>query len=123
MELSEEEKKAIELLRNKNTEYYYRFIDVRDAVSTLLNLIDKQQKEIEELKQNRDEYKEEYKKLLNARYYDYISKDKIKEKINELETLYNCNLDTALTSYEMFHFVRSYVDKVKNILNELLEDK
>lgn len=51
-----------------------------------------------------------------------ISKDKIKEKINELETLYNCNLDTALTSYEMFHFVRSYIDKVKNILNELLGD-
>ena len=46
--MSEEEKKAIELLKNKNTEYYYRFIDVRDAVSTLLNLIDKQQKEIEE---------------------------------------------------------------------------
>ena len=46
--LNEEEKEAIELLKNKNTEYYYRFIDVRDAVSTLLNLIDKQQKEIEE---------------------------------------------------------------------------
>lgn len=51
-----------------------------------------------------------------------ISKDKIREKIKELEALYNCNLDTALTSYEMFTFVRSYIDKVKNILNELLED-
>ena len=51
----------------------------------ILNVINKQQKEKEELKQNRDEYKEEYKKLLNARYYDYIRKDKIRAKIKELE--------------------------------------
>lgn len=43
------------------------------------------EKEIEELKQDRDEYKEEYIKLQNARYYNYISKDKIKAKIEEIK--------------------------------------
>ena len=105
MELSEEEKKAIELLRNKNTEYYYRFIDVRDAVSTLLNLIDNQQKEIEEkstiifagaekVKQLENEIKDlketnednAEKSLLNDIFIkkNYISKDKIRELLKKL---------------------------------------
>lgn len=49
----------------------------------LKKVIEQQQKEIEEIKQNRDEYKEEYIKLLNARYYNYISKDKIRKRIEE----------------------------------------
>ena len=53
----------------------------------LKKVIEKQQKEIEELKHNRDEYKEEYIKLLNARYYNYISKDKIREKIEGLKEI------------------------------------
>lgn len=113
MELSEEEKKAIELLKNKNTEYYYRFIDVRDAVSILLNLIEKQQKEIEELKQNRDEYKEEYKKLLNARYYNYISKDKIREIIAEYQKQLQ-SADTERTAIMLSNFIM--------VLNDLLEE-
>lgn len=47
--MSEEEKKAIELLSKKNTEYYYRYVDVREAVSIVLNLIKKQDKIIKEM--------------------------------------------------------------------------
>lgn len=95
MELSNEEKKAIELLKNKNTEYYYRFIDVRDAVSTLLNLTDKQQKEIEEknclidvlqhrIEELLDNKKEiNYIKPIDIPVHNYISKDKIRERIKE----------------------------------------
>ena len=105
--MSEEEKKAIELLKNKNTEYYYRFIDVRDAVSTLLNLIDKQQKEIEEkttiimagaekvkqlekgnrsLMESRIKWKNRYYKE-KAKNKEFISKDKIKNKIEQLKEI------------------------------------
>ena len=93
--MSEEEKKAIELLRNKNTEYYYRFIDVRDAVSTLLNLIENQQEEIEEkstiilagaekvkqLEKEIEELKKENKEIRDWKYVidNPIDLDKLKE--------------------------------------------
>ena len=64
-------------------------ISVENAALTLIMVraekVKQLEKEIEELKQNRDEYKEEYIKLLNARYYDYISKDKIKELKEKVE--------------------------------------
>ena len=71
--LSEEEKKAIESLR-KNRGVSFAQADI------ISNLIEKQQKEIEELKK----YEEGYK-LLNYGLDNYISKDKIKVKIAEYD--------------------------------------
>ena len=71
MEFTKEEKKAIEWLKKSE------FFSARLYGPIILNLVEKQQKEIEELKHNRDEYKEEYIKLLNARYYNYIRYTKI----------------------------------------------
>lgn len=51
----------------------------------------------------------------------YISKEVIKEKIEELEKLCNISGDTAFTSYEMFVFAKMYASKVKNILQDLLK--
>lgn len=51
----------------------------------------------------------------------YISKEVIREKIEELENSYNISDDTVFTSGEMFIFVRDYTYKVKNILQELLK--
>ena len=98
MELSEKEKKAIEWFKSdlemtKEMGKKWGFQEEIKNNEIILNLIEKQQKEIKELKQNRDEYKEEYIKLQNSRYYNYISKDKIREKIehynNELEHIKN----------------------------------
>ena len=50
--MSEEEKKAIEILRSDKSDFYYRFIDVKNSVEILLNLIEKQQKEIKELEED-----------------------------------------------------------------------
>lgn len=61
--MSEEEKKAIELLSKKNTEYYYRYVDVRGAVSIVLNLIENQQKELNNLKEIEQSHQEENGKL------------------------------------------------------------
>lgn len=77
--LSDEEKKAIEWLKKAD------WFSARLYSPTILNLIEKLEKEIEELKEDRDEYKEEYIKLQNARYYNYISKDKIKAKVIEVK--------------------------------------
>lgn len=140
MELSEEEKKAIEYIKefkNEVLEGVGNKSTMAKNIDILLNLIDrlqkeieekrtiifagaekvkelekgnqslmdsrkkwknryyKQRKEIEELKQNRDEYKEEYKKLLNARYYNYISKDKIRERKKHNEKQKNVVVSVA----------------------------
>ena len=118
MELTGEEKKAIEWFKEDLTkekeemEYYNEYKkQVIKRNEKLLNLIEKQQKEIEELKQNRDEYKEEYKKLLNARYYDYISKDKIREKMREI-------MGYTISSSEERHCQNYAYDRLKELLEE-----
>ena len=107
MELSEEEiiRNVKRIIEYKVISNYINNYDCR-VIQGLLDLYYKQQKEIEELKQNRDEYKEEYKKLLNARYYDYISKDKIKELKEKVEK------EMISNPYDFSYMI-----------NELLEEK
>lgn len=100
MELNEEEKKAVEVLKNKRASEQM-LISGKMCVDMLINLITKQQKEIEEKNiainkqsitiskqlQEIQELKEENKEqsLLISTYYvaqNYIPKSKIKE-INE----------------------------------------
>ena len=91
--LSDEEKKAIEIikfLQNKCIQEngtgmmpIYRIDDLANAIKILLNLIEKQQKEIEELKKPKYVINcetNEITKLTN----DFVSKDKIKVKIEDI---------------------------------------
>ena len=55
--MSDEERKVIEELKNKKADY---FMISNLTGKILLNLIEKQQKEIEELKDDRKKYAEEY---------------------------------------------------------------
>ena len=82
--LSDEEKKAIENL--KGTYWYVGEEGLEENIKIVLNLIEKQQKEIERL--------EARKYMLNAETGEisqipidnnYISKDKIKAKIEEVK--------------------------------------
>lgn len=139
MEFSKEEKKAIEFFKSHVMPYENKKGNIEFLLNeVIVKLIDKLQGEIEDLKAITQNYNaiggetfgDDRIIVCSVKYFDdgyfkknYIFKDKIREKIKELETLYNCNLDTAMTSYEMFCFVRSYIDKVKNILDELLEEK
>jgi hypothetical protein len=68
--LSDEEKKAIELLKMPNADFYYRFIDVRDSVEILLKLIEKQQKEIEKQIEKRENQRQELA-ILNAKQIEF----------------------------------------------------
>ena len=120
MELSEEEKKAIEWLEKAN------YFSARLYAPTILNLIEKQQKEIEEkstillagaekvkqLEKEIEELKEKNAQLtnyLNDSYY--VSADKIREILKDLEE-FDTNFFNASTLKEA----------IKNSLNNLLEE-
>ena len=77
--MSKEEKKAIEWLKKAD------WFSARLYSPTILNLIENQQKEIEELKK----YAEGYK-LLSYSLDNFISKDKIKAKIEEIDIEIQC---------------------------------
>ena len=83
--MSDEEKKAIEYLKNRleilhnNTQWA-----TENSIKIVLNLIEKQSKEIEELKKPKYVINcetNEITKLTN----DFVSKDKIKAKIEEVK--------------------------------------
>ena len=114
MELSEEEKKAIEYIkefRNEVFEGVGNKSTMAKNIDILLNLIKSQQKEIEELKKWHDVFLEMYihKDKVGA---NYISKDKIREKIEDLESLSkNITMQPSIYNYEI------------DLLKELLEEK
>lgn len=86
--LSDEEKRIIKSVK----EEYKKGIEQGNVLfpiflnqaKILLNLIEKQQKEIEELKEKNRHITKETVEFVNSHY---ISKDKIKEMIKELEKL------------------------------------
>lgn len=82
-----EEKKAIDFLKNdviywldKGKDFVVIDIGYNEKLHCILNLIGKQQKEVEKLKQEITKYEMGYEIDKN-----YISKDKIREKIKELK--------------------------------------
>lgn len=89
--MSDEEKKAIEYVKNikswwwdnsPNRIYSINRTDI-EQFDVVLSLIEKDQKEIEELKEKNEKYK-------NPPFFDeenYIENDKIKAKIEEIEKL------------------------------------
>ena len=78
--MTDEEKKAIEMLRNYDNEDNLH--KIHQSINVVLNLIEKQSKEIEELKEDNKK-----KSIVIIEYQDLYEKlqDKIKAKIEELE--------------------------------------
>ena len=117
MDISKEEKKAISIVENikfkkykiyiakemKDEIRFYQTEEERKAIDIVLNLIEKLQKENEELRQNYDIATTEMEELKEQKKIDmyligdsiskeivkrdYIPKDKIREKIKELEEM------------------------------------
>ena len=77
--MTDEEKKAIETLTNKRPSEQM-LISGKMCVNVLINLIEKQSKEIEELKKY-EKYYEEMEEVNKK----FIAVDKIKAKIEELD--------------------------------------
>ena len=120
--MSEEEKKALEILDNREDyrvdEIYEDYVTVNNAINTIINLIEKQQKEIEYQKELYEKlfngYNERVKEIQNS-----ISKDKIREKIKELEEQqeklkYDGNV--CFADYEQFcknlKFLKEQIEKL-----------
>lgn len=116
--MSDEEKEA---LRNFKSEYetcdHYSsdlIIELDDA-EIVLNLIEKQSKEIEELKEENEKYK-------NPPFFDednYTENDKIKAKIEEL--IKEGNYRTADNPNGRVHFQKEITDYQIEVLQSLLE--
>lgn len=88
--MSDEEKKAIERLniyKEKIKDELYPTIDFEEekAIGIILNLIEKQQKEIEELKKPKYLLNAKTGEITTINNSEFISKDKIKAKIEEIK--------------------------------------
>lgn len=126
--LNDEEKEAIEVLNHFNPVDCGR--EDTQAIETILNLIDKQSKEIEELKNITKSYDSflgtekiviaDKKFFVNGYFREnYISKDKIKAKIEEVEQweLYNMKIPRLSTLDERLGAKIG----IKYVLQSLLE--
>ena len=92
MEYTEREKKAIEnvkIILNSNIRNQF-LDDEADNIEILLNLLEKQQKEIEKLKEHLNQYYDgklftsnQLRRIEKEHNKYYIHKDKIREKIEE----------------------------------------
>lgn len=88
--LSDEEKGAIEVLQyvKNKTPFIFLYEDKpynrKETINTILNLFEKQSKEIEELKENNKKLTDEYliqRDLINPDFLkDYISKEEAEQK-------------------------------------------
>ena len=89
-----------------------------EAMQTVLNMLkekDKRIKELEEEKKNRVDFQKKYIEVTNL-YLNSISKQKIKDKIEELKKEYKIALEENST--------KAFILKCKiNVLEEILEEK
>ena len=82
--LSNEEKQAIEYLKRHIIPCYGRKGTIEFMLNdTLINLIEKQSKEIEELKEEKENLLDALNNSIDIKKY-WVNKDKIKAKIEEL---------------------------------------
>ena len=123
--MSEEEKETLNYIK-EHKNYIEKFCEAlndegfdtdeeRDALkkyNTLINLIEKQQKEIEELKKDKKALVNNYDNVLK----NFISKDKIREKIKELERL---NKEQEIPVLKEYKFIRKeMIDYFKKLIGE-----
>ena len=142
--MSDEEKKAIEKLRKEIDNIkisilgFERDIEDKDwlkkvtgelkndisAREIILNLIEKQSKEIEKLKEDNKKLTDEYlvqRDLINPDFLkDYVSKDKIKAKIEEVDIQLQ-KLKDGLTDRKTNFVNKNMLFAQKKVLQSLLE--
>lgn len=127
--LSEEEKKAIEYLENRldilhnNTQWA-----TENSIKVVLNLIEKQQVEINKEKEKNKELEEQNKYIKNHIYYkefvelNYIPKSKVREKIEEAEE-YEKEVKTIITVNGIYYIPSSaYYKIIQEGYKELLQE-
>ncbi len=132
--MNEEEKEAVEILntfefRGKTRNYKEISSEDSKSIKIVLNLIEKLQKENEELKAVRKWYFENtvskictpemLNKILRN---DYISKQKVKDKIERLKKKRMKKYDNYM-GYKIESREQQDIDKKINVLQELIEER
>lgn len=134
--MSEEEKQAIEILRSFEPNELVEYAIYLQALEKLTNLIDKQQKEIKELKKENIEIRgwkytidtiEDLDKLkeldlIKIKGKEYISKDKIREKIEMLENELRKNNENIEYTRKLIYTADETIKKEIQDLEKLLEE-
>lgn len=134
--MSEEEKQAIEILRSFEPNELVEYAIYLQALEKLTNLIDKQQKEIKELKRENIEIRgwkytidtiEDLDKLkeldlIKIKGKEYISKDKIREKIEMLENELRKNNENIEYTRKLIYTADETIKKEIQDLEKLLEE-
>ena len=113
--MNEEEKKAINFLKETNFDYLEYDMCV-SSVEIISNLVERLQKENEELK-NQEATQRKINELLVQRYSNSISVQKVKDKIEELEK------DEYSKYYDMFLEERDLKYTIRILLELLKENK
>lgn len=134
--MNEEENQAFKILHFYRSEDYGTE-ELKKYIKIIVNLVDKQRKEIEELKAITRTYeayncREDNKIVIASKEYfingffrdflnDYISKDKIKEKIEEYKKKCNkCNFQNTGICKDLKAHYNCSIQSVLELLNELL---
>lgn len=102
---SKEEKEAIKSLENFVNQKYYNGVSAAE-MKTVLNYIEELEKDVKDAMDG-------YQDLGKEVYFNFISKDKIKDKIKELENM----RDTSITS-EAFNIFNGEIIVLKEILEK-----
>lgn len=125
--MSEEEKKAIDAMtrkmklhEEKPTTIFTWLTLEEHYVRILLNLIEKQQKEIEGLKEKNKSIVYNYESVVD-KLEESISKNKIKEKLNQIYEEYQEILNSNRNLYEK-NVATFQHNAMRTVLEELLEE-
>lgn len=105
--MSEEEKKALKYMKEFQKDLYGASSKnlMASYLDTIFNLINNQQKEIEELKQPKYLYNANTGEITKLENSNYISKDKIRELINKR------NAGIGYTSLECIEDIEKLLDE------------
>lgn len=119
--MNEEEKKAIERCNELIKEEHSCWIGISNqkAIDTVLNLIDKQNKVID-AKEQEIEY---LNCIIESDKDNYINKDRIKEKIEKIENMYN---ELPKNPKEHLHSRTEYkivIGELQSLLEKELENE
>ena len=87
--MSEEEKKAVFYLKDLENDKEHLIIEQRQAITTILNLIEKQQKELNKEKEKNDELKEQLCDIHNNFCKFNWKESNGVQVYNQLKELYN----------------------------------
>lgn len=132
MEYTEEMKKAIEAMKNKldndENSWFYE-----DEMETIFDLLEKQNKEIEKLKEHLNQYYDgklftsnQLKRIEREQNKSFIHKDKIREKIEDIEERIeeeNEMLERNQICKEDYESRVKYLNYALNIYKRLLGDE